>query len=158
MRCVVAALFEDGLVYYTCCDVMYRFISSYAIRFINSFMWFTVVLIHHQLDLFVLKILIQFLLLKVQTLTRHVLQTITNVASIFINVMVPGHKTIELNMDDNIMLLKKDLTDRIFKQAFAFPPMPGFVSGLSLKIHNTAAGKDHTTPEKVLGIGVSNTK
>ena len=103
---------------------------------------------HHQFLKFVL-------LPQVKRLTRYVQQTLDNVASIYINQMVPGRANGTLEMGGNVMVLTKDYEDMIFNQSFRFSPVPGSDSGLTVKLVNTGKGGQLTSSDRVLGIGVS---
>ena len=89
---------------------------------------------------------------------RDVVQTLENVASIYVNQMVRGTKTNELKMGDSVMLLKKDKADAIFKQTFSFPPKPGSDSGLTVKLRKADEGEDQAKSYELVGISVSTAK
>ena len=69
--------------------------------------------------------------------------------------MVPGRANGTLEMGGNVMVLTKDYTDVIFNQSFRFSPIPGFDSGLTVKLVNTGKSAQLTSSDRVLGIGVS---
>ena len=79
-----------------------------------------------------------------------------NVASTITNVMVPGHRMIELKMGDNIMVLKKGRADSLGNQTIALPPIPGDKRGVTLMLHETTMMGETDATKTILGIGVSN--
>ena len=83
---------------------------------------------------------------------QDVVQTLKNVASIYVNQMVRGTKTNVLKMGDNVMLLKKDKADAIFKQTFSFPPKSGSDSGLTVKLRKADEEDDQATSYELVGI------
>ena len=90
---------------------------------------------------------------------RDVVQTLENVASIYVNQMVRGTKTNVLKMGDNVMLLKKDKADTIFNQTFSFPPKTGSDSGLTVKLRKkTVEGEVQAPSDELVGISVSTAK
>ena len=103
---------------------------------------------HHQVQILVM-------LPQVKRLTQHIQQTLDNVASIYINQMVPGRANGTLEMGGNVMVLMKDHEDIIFNQSFRFSPIPGFDSGLTVELVNTGKDGQLTSSDRVLGIGVS---
>jgi len=72
--------------------------------------------------------------------------------------MVRGRKTTALKMGDNVMLLKKDKADAIFKQTFNFPPSPGRDSGLTVKLRKSTEGEEQASSDEIIGISVSTAK
>lgn len=82
------------------------------------------------------------------------MQTLDKVASVFINVMVPGQRTTYLTMGDNTMLLKKDEAEHMVNQTFTLPLLPGVDKGIIVSV----AMQHLVTPDNVLGIAVSNLK
>ena len=101
------------------------------------------------------QIIMLVLLSQVKRLARQVQQTLDNVASIYISQMVPGRANDTLEMGGNVMVLTKDHEDVIFNQSFRFSPIPGFDSGLTVKLVNTGKDGQLTSSDRVLGIGVS---
>ena len=78
-----------------------------------------------------------------------------NVASTITNVMVLGHRMIELKMGDNIMVLKKGRADSLGNQTIALPPIPGDKRGVTLMLHETTMMGETDATNAILGIGVS---
>ena len=70
--------------------------------------------------------------------------------------MVPGRRTIELKMGDDIMVLKKGGTGVMGNQTFALPPIPGDERVVTLTLHETTMVEETGATERVVGIGVSN--
>ena len=100
-------------------------------------------------------LLIQVLILQAKGLTRSVVQTLDNVASIMLNQMIPGRKTTVLVADGNVLVLAKDYGEAIFNQTFRFSPLPGYDSGVKVTIKNTAETGEVASTDTVLGLGVS---
>ena len=81
------------------------------------------------------------------------MQTIDNVAEIFFKQMVPG-STVELKMDDNVMLLAKNYVDVIANQSFSFSPISGCCSGLNVRCRITEDSGELTSADEILGLKV----
>ena len=82
------------------------------------------------------------------------MQALDNVAAILLKQMVPG-STVELKMDDNVMLLVKDYVDVIANQSFSFSPISGFGSGLKVRCQLTGDSGKLTSSDEILGMKVS---
>ncbi|KAI0235475.1 hypothetical protein LSAT2_013999, partial [Lamellibrachia satsuma] len=89
----------------------------------------------------------------VKRLSEQLSEALDNVASTIINAMVPGRRTIELKMDDDIMVLKKGGTGVMGNQTFVLPPIPGDERVVTLTLHETTMVEETEATERVVGIG-----
>ena len=84
------------------------------------------------------------------------MDTIDNVASSIINVMVPGPREIKVEEGDNVMILKKGFAAGNAGGNFVLPAFRGSTDGINIKLRLPKPNATSTTLTNTYGLQVSN--